>query len=282
MTEEVNISEQIRLLIKRKVKRPYLVYHYSNESALLSIIQNNSLWLTDRKYMNDRQDSTYIENKFLNKFSEKMKHTNLTKPIVPQYIFSTSIIEDSFLHYNCYGNYSIEFDTIELEKYINKCIEAFDTAGRLENPFFSSAVIYDEKMVNNIVKIVVKEYTNSLEKAVNTPYAWEDGLFDQFGNWRTIFMHFFAIIKQNGFVCEHEYRFLIETNAENIKRYRVSGSEIIPYIELKFKNLPKIPIKSIRIGPNANTQIDKEYLDKLLASNGYENIDVKETELKIK
>jgi hypothetical protein len=116
-----------------------------------------------------------------------------------------------------------------LENYINECIEKFDThINGLANPFFSSRVIYDEKKVLKIVDTVAKKYENSLYNAVDTPFGWKKGLFEEFGIWRTIYMHFHAIIKQKGFCTENEYRFLIETNVNNVKGNRCNGENKYP------------------------------------------------------
>lgn len=255
---------------------PKSIYHYTSCDAIFNIIKNNSLWLTDRRYMNDMMDSEYISKRFFDSLP-KLQETNLLKPLSPEYVFSTTLEENSFFHYSQYGNYRIEFDREELFAFISDCITTLDTADRLANPFYSDEVIYDESLVNKIVKYVSKEYFENLKQDLETPFSD----FKDFRKWRDIFLHFSAIIKQQGFSTEKEYRFVLTTSSTNKKKMRYSYNDIVPYIEFSSPSLKKLPMKTIKVC-QLESAINIDSLKEHLSSNGFHNVNVMYSDLQIR
>jgi len=256
---------------------PSVVYHYTSAAALLSILENNSLWLFDRKYMNDVMDSSYIEGRFKEKCSDDFKQTNLLSPFVQQYVFSTTKAYDSFFHYNCYGNYCIAFSTVNLIDYIANCIKTFGPHDGIAHLFTYSNVIYDESVVDKLCSIIPVEKEKSLINNRNTRFSQ----FKEFGKWRSIYKHFSAIIKQKGFACEQEFRFLIETKSKQKYLLNKTKTGVIPYLDIKIPDV-LLTIKSIKIGPLANSEEIECLRNFLLNRYGYKDIDISLSDLKIR
>jgi len=271
------IIEEFYKLIGIEYEMPHIVYHYTSVDSLLKIIENNSLWLSNRKHMNDMMDSEYIEQTFRNKFSNKFNQTNFVSPIAPQYVFSTTLLDDSFFHYSCYGNYCIGFNTMELIKYFVNCIKSFSTHEGIANLFTYSKVIYDESIIDKISTVITEEYPKNMENELNTPFS----SFIETGKWTIIYKHFFAIIKQKGFASEHEFRFLFETVSKYKFRSNNNKRRIISYLDMKLSDTQLLPIESIKIGPFAD-QTDYESLKNFLYQMKYGNTKLSSSTLKIR
>lgn len=274
MQNDNNILSEFYQTIDLPMNDVFSVYHYTSISALKCIIENNSLWLSERDSMNDVFNRSYIEQKMFDSFPDDFKTNGLVNRISPQYIFSTSKTKDSFFHYKCYGNYCIEFKTEELNHFIKECIKSFGPHEGFAHPFTSSEVIYNESVMDKVCEIVATHYPEDSNKEFNTRCS----KFPNTIKWNTIFMHFSAIIKQQGFAGEDEYRFLIETNFE--KKFRCSETILIPYIEIKNPS-KKLPIKSITIGPFGNVN-EIEYLKAFLHTHRYYCVNINQTTLKIR
>ena len=227
--------------------------------------------------MNDIMDSTYVEHEFRKKFPDYFNQTNFVTPLVPQYVFSTTLLDDSFFHYNYYGNFCIGFNTMELIQYFMNCIDTFSTHEGIENPFTHSKVIYNESIIDKISTVITEEYPKNMKEELNTPFS----SFEKTGKWTTIYKHFFAIIKQSGFASEDEFRFLIETISENKFRSNNTETRIISYLDMKLSDNKLLPIESIRIGPFA-ASTDIETLEKFLYHMKYGNIKLSSSVLKIR
>ena len=227
---------------------PETVYHYTSADSLVSIIENNTLWFSDRKCMNDIMDSTYNEERIRAKFPKEFNQTALASRLsTPQYVFSTTTANDSFFHYSCYGNYCMAFNTTKLINYIKNCIGKFGPHEGIAHPFTYSKAIYDESIVEKTSSIIAEEYPKNVANELNTPYC----SFKETEKWTIIYLHFMAIVKQKGFACEQEFRFLIETNKINKSRY--NKTDMIPYLELKLSGV-KLPIEAIMIGKSSDAK----------------------------
>ena len=61
--------------------------------------------------------------------------------------------------------------------------------------------------------------------------------------------------------------------------YRDSNTGKIPYIQAPYNNIYKLPIKAVTISPFGNKDILKDKVENTLASNGYNNVDIKFSKL---
>jgi hypothetical protein len=101
---ELSISPEFQVFLEKNIKNlkqePEFVYHYTDIDASLEIIKNNELWLTDRNYLNDVYDESYIKD-IIDEFLPSLNSNFLTEGATlddggyqnpkKSYIFSTSI-----------------------------------------------------------------------------------------------------------------------------------------------------------------------------------------------
>jgi hypothetical protein len=267
---------------------PDCVYHYTTIDALLGIIENSELWLTDRKYMNDINDEKYIEGKvkkILNPSNSKyFPGSILDEDFVdcrPQYIFSTSCDYDAAHQWLNYGKESpvcIEFDRIALETFINSFTEVKRYEGNniFEDGSFAFPVFYDETIVDSLAEYLTGKYKNIF--LLNMPILPEKRT--ELATASADFHVLYCCTKQAGFYAEKEYRFVVLSSREPCFRSR--GDTLTPYIKVKPEK-QKLTIKSIIIGPKDKNTSTEITLRKLLDKFGYSNnVQIKRSKLSVR
>lgn len=276
MNKAINYQLEINeILTKNNINiTPKYVYHYTNGSALKSIIENQELWLSERNYMNDVQDEQYIKSLV----DKKIYHKSLfIEPVIednflkqdPQYVFSTSSENDLIHQWAYYGkndSYCIEFETIELIKYIAK----YSFQGDYH---FYGNVIYDKDIVDQIIDKIVLKFEDAIKNNLAESPSIDEKVMYSFS--KQMYQYFYYCIKQYGNYCEKEYRLLIQTDRKPC--FKVNNGLFIPYIKIGDKST-RIPISRIILGPNNHETISKKSLEKFLKINHY-NIEVLESEL---
>ena len=249
------------------------VYHYTNLSSLLSIIENEELWLSERNCMNDVNDENFIKN-FLTDFSNNPKNTyttilseliNLATPHGHQYVFSTSIEEDSIHQWTYYGSSDavcIVFDRQSL----------IDTFGEYCNwdKYYYGSMFYTKNFdkdseTKQVLYSVLSEYLRKLlfkQKELGNKESEE---------YKKVFEYCYSLIKQQEHSCEKEYRFSVIPETTNVK-FRDRKGLIIPYIKIDID--PKKVISGIKIGPNNHEPMTETNLRFFLETNGLDNIPI--------
>jgi hypothetical protein len=192
INEIINGKETIDKLTKNKIKEPEInMYHYTSIDALKSILENETIRLTNAKYLNDSAEIMYTLDLILD-VSEKVKaHFLIKKPEVPSekgynimqqfdyfdkkvellrqkmkssldhlYILSTSTNNDSLMlwsYYAQFDGYNIGFNKNELEgKLLSKqfCFINNSNTNVERNDYFTyffNKKIYDRTSQENII-----------------------------------------------------------------------------------------------------------------------------------
>lgn len=231
------------------------LYHYTNLSAVYSILKNNKLWLTDIRYLNDSQElgdgiaflieglKTPSPDVFANSdYYEKAREyileslTGLKTYGVsedPLFLFSLSSESDCLSQWRAYGSYAIEFDKDILTSEVSTLFECLyldaqkNEKARLHARDAITAVSNDMAKNNGCLGV------NALEAVISLSYDA-------------------ATFKHRGFSEEKESRIIVPSNdteyPSNVK-YRPRGDVLIPYIEVP---ITLDCIKSITVGPVQN------------------------------
>jgi hypothetical protein len=265
------------------------VFHYTSLKAILSIIENGELWLSERNHMNDIYDEKYI-NRFVKKKQNPTNFKHFPGSLLdedfidekPQYILSTSLEEDVAHQWTNYGKENavcIEFNRQQLEDYLTEfaSMVRYKQIGNSkeihEDAFLSFRVFYDEEIIEKL-SVTIQKYQDSWLECLERS-------FDSENNKKRIeasgdFHIFYCCTKQPGFYAEHEYRFVVLSDRD--KCLRPGNNILIPYIKLKLENR-RLPIQSITIGPNNHDDNTKNDIRTLLDKYGYNDVNVKESKL---
>ena len=273
------ISDVLNEYKGRFYQEPY-VYHYTTLSALMNILENNQLWLSERNCMNDIKDGTFVRT-FVQDFIDENHCDNLLQNFNEnqhQYIFSTSKEKDSIHQWQYYGATGDEV-CIELnrEELINTFGKPFSYNNYYYGSIFYTKDYSEESEEKEIIVRLINDYINTLPTIFNL-----DELKVQNTQYKIVIEYLFSLIKQYGHHCEQEYRFTITEDAIKTKKQKIINSSkqkkltkkqkdvlndlttkfrprnglIIPYITMPFN--PKKLISGIIIGPNKKDPIAKK------------------------
>jgi hypothetical protein len=227
------------------------LYHYTTQTGLCGIIDNEQLWATNVLYVNDNKELTYSFDLILNIISD-LKNNNtidesvlknieidLRAQLVPSYIYVFSLSESGDLLSQWRG-----FSSREVKKNIGDCVLL--------------PCVYKPTDQKNILRELI------LCTKVGDPRGPYELLVDtkNFGFGRTLFgtedkcfLNWFftlsSIIKHPSFAEEKEWRIIKHTLTQkpNIK-FRQGKYSLIPYVEIKFDatTFPNI-LSEVIIGP---------------------------------
>ena len=281
-------SEKLHRIVKRVLKKNKLfvsqesLFHFTDINGLFGIIENNELWLSERNYMNDRNDEIFVKS-YVRKFFTKSKDEwdqfeNELIPLKNQYIFSTSTDKDSIHQWTYYGSknsFCIEFDREEL-------IDLFYTFNETKDLYYGP-VLYENEKTLKIANNIISEYSSLLYDK-NNIFNIDNDNFDEkkFSEFKRVYQYFYSLIKQSGHSCENEYRFLLQN--ESNPEFRIRNGLFIPYIVVNSMEIinKKLPIKKIYIGPNSYETNAKENLEYFLKKNNYDNVVVDKSQMNIR
>lgn len=238
-----------------------MLYQYTDINAVKSILENNEMWLTNVKYLNDKEEFTlgitYIKEAFFNhyKFANNVsddckKHieigffndeiTRVFESMVLNslYVASFSSSPDVLSQWRGYGNYSVGFDTPTMVvsgakfdsgrlmalrcRYVKDHQDAIDYAIHL----FDTEILHD----------VIECWDSSEQtKALLIPRMMQ------------MICIYALTFKHYSFSEENESRFIyLNDSTENVVRFRTRNDMIIPYVSVPF---PADAINSVTVGP---------------------------------
>ena len=232
-----------------------ILYHYTDSSSLMGIINNNVLWSTNINFLNDTTEYTHGLELAEDILNEKKNSENLIKidalrlslkQILHCNIFITSLSEkgDLLSQWRSYGQgtngVSIGFSKENLEKKVNnnsekkliKCIYDKDEKKRILTEIIDKALSLDFN-TNAFI-------SDNAPRAIN-PNFQHDMMFAA------------ASFKDDSFDEEIEWRLITLLSHKDVSRvkFRVGKSAIIPYIEYKLGQINDY-LSEIIIGPTPN------------------------------
>lgn len=243
------------------------LFHYTDAYAAMSILEKQQIWMTDIRFLNDSQefhDGVGFVQRAIGKIAtdDQRPHMITARQYLnglnielfvrelkqkPKFLCSFSQVGDLLSQWRSYGDYAVEFDRLELSKYLN----LFDCVYSEEQKHKQA----DEKVGEIFANFASGARAHAIPERGSVEFA-QDKLVSQC-----------LIFKSTYFDEEREVRSTVtkETFSEDIN-YRVKGGILIPYVPYEF---PLYCIKSIHIGPMANQQLAKEsmqmFIDQLLA-----------------
>lgn len=235
------------------------LYHYTTLDGFKNIIENDSLWMSERNYLNDINEINHSDNllKDLPMMFDRIHKRDC-------YIFSSSMEEDKsnqWAHYGGVDGICIEFNKEGLDLFFNNNQETIVGLS-------AGAVVYEDKLK----KEMAKEYKKLLGDNLNEVGIMTNIFFYEFIN---------SIFKENNSSFEKEFRYCYyPTIFKNRPKYRTSNGILIPYLELnrEIKNRRlKLPITTIIIGPKNNDPLVLQSIKRFLEDFGYNDIIVKKS-----
>lgn len=233
-----------------------MIYHYTDLNAAKSIAENAQVWLTDYRYLNDKEEFSRgyevlldaldfykdLEGKYPDEFMDEIAkaiafiRTDTFQSVERNKIFvsSFSLIPDLLGQWRNYGMYCLAMDEDffrddEIE--VLNCHYLQDYADALE---YATLLIEE-----SIFPILID--------------AWEKRPFFLCAELSSLIDIYALSFKHEAFSEENEIRFVLSCSPDDERiSFRVRGNLLIPYIQFAFDPLL---LKSITVGPIDNQEL---------------------------
>lgn len=290
-----------------KTAPPRTIYHYTSTAALISIVANNELWLSEATFLNDRHEIEIGRQLAISRVRAKIAEEeapevramlqaavgNFDRWTDPEvYVACFSFEGDDLAQWRAYGGGDAPV-AIEFEH--GPFMFGYTSEGVLERVFYEP-----EDQVWTFDQVLAA-YTDSYRDDVRDPVPVErkgppltrDEENDSVASmlyhalWRTI-----VICKDPAFRSEREVRFIYRAHdygqsakgwhpEHPIPQFRERAGRVIPYLSSKsldFRNMkrlgdpPKLPIRSIRIGPTDEPGLIERGVRRLLDAHGHDEV----------
>lgn len=265
-----------------------ILYHYTTISALLAILQPESLSFhcTRHDYLNDKQELTYCKDSFLNMLKDyeiengiqgelKLADSIRVREYETEtfgnpnyYILSLSQNKDSLPMWRMYGE---ECNGIAIGINIDER-NAISTEDSLLISILSLISTEFSGFELNRIRYGIKQdfvsaKVNSMYMAIQQNRADINTIHKVYSG----FIQDSAIyIKNPVFAYEKEWRLAL-TETDNKPKYKVRNNVIVPYVEI---SLNKNMLKEIVLGPSCEYELNNKSLKMLLNSRGYEHVKI--------
>lgn len=256
---------------------PETVYHYTNAAGLEGALRSGKIWLTDFRFLNDSAEFTqsveimksvinerlegegYIISSFYKKILEYSNGGNAKNG----YVFSLTSERDDLSQWRGYANEGMGFSI---------GLAGQDICERSREEFNFSKVVYDVDMERRSLEVSLKEMEVNLVKQIELDNDNRDK--DIINQAALMFVNIASnrapYNKHPSFFGENEWRIVTyrEKNDDDIK-VRVSGSRLVPYLEVDASNTRRLPLVSIGVGPGFAGSEVVDAVKSLAAMYGY-------------
>jgi len=290
---------------------PSLIYHYTSSAALISIITNNELWLSEATYLNDRHEielgrrlaCDLVRSRIaVEPGSDVRAMLELTLSYFdsrtdPQvYVACFSFEGDDLTQWRAYGGTQAPV-AIELEH--NSLMFGYTSEGLLDRVMYNAD---DQKWVfDQLLTAYTDAYREDIcnplpLKRHGPPLTIEEESKIVAGSLYYGLWHYIVTCKDPAFASEREVRFIYTAHdlsqddasrswypEHPAPRFRERAGRVIPYLtssNLDFSNMDrirkaeKLPIRSVRIGPTAEPALIQRGIRRLLDTHGHEDTTV--------
>lgn len=268
--------------------------HYTNLQGLIGIIENNELWLSDHRFVNDELEYEYgkelavsvisemadsVGNSEFNEFLQRLLESIQKPSSRGIYIGSMSFSPDKLDQWKGYGNSS--------ESICIKFAGDFDlwNAGNSHPTHIQQQkVVYDECEQRNLIRAIVNIFKEHFDEFRLFPYPFLNDL-----TW--LIQSQFILFKHPEYASEDELRLTI-ANLNHIldskkPKHRVAKGMVVPYISTKYiskdanPSLKRLPIKEIIVSPTSRPDLLESV--KIFVSNmGHTDVRVFESRIKFR
>jgi len=233
-----------------------MIYHYTDLNAAKSITENAQVWLTDYRFLNDKEEFTNGYEVLLDALDEYRNYAEkYPKDFIDDianavefirgagfqvcernniFVASFSQIPDLLSQWRSYGMYSLELD----DEFFRDDEVVVLNCHYLHHP--NDALNYAD---NLIAEYILPELMSVWDRNKSFVSVELSSLIDIYA----------LSFKHAAFCDENEIRFVISCSSDDERiNYRVKGNLLIPYIPFKFE--PQL-LKSITIGPIDNQEL---------------------------
>ncbi|MGW1682333.1 DUF2971 domain-containing protein [Saccharopolyspora sp. NPDC002376] len=255
---------------------PKTIFHYTHSKALKEILEHNTLWVSDARFLNDSTELVYAINKAVDRLREHASKENdelkrsLLSAVADQlndwkvstvYVACFCENGDLLSQWRAYGadqGYAIGFDFEKLKQHYGD--------GSIIQIEYG-----DEKVPDEIEKLCA-DLTVKADSV--SPDSEASAVV------RRSIMPILAKFKNPGFSEEREWRIMRDPKGEDEIKLRPSNIALVPYYELPFT--PDM-VTDIRVGPGESRVFRKSGINKLKeVFERYKHVNVECSEIPVR
>ena len=258
------------------------LYHYTDLSGLVGIIEKHDLWVSHSRYSNDDEEMTHglaVVHGVLKRATESGQHdgeylqtlSRLAEEPEGVYICCFCEKDNLLSQWRGYGangaGVSLEFAPKEFA----------DVAGP-DNPhgllrFWK--VFYKSETQDNIVELAIDRYSPAMNRG--------QSIAELARKAADAIRFFIPTFKNADFQEESEWRLIFTPSPYTaiMPRFRVSRNMLVPFYSLREligSGLPLLPIRKVLVGPGVQKRLNVESTKALLANCGYSMVPVMASE----
>jgi len=292
VSEFTKLHEYVEQLIidSSGKKIPTSLFHYTSAQGLDGIVQSQSLWATDCRFLNDSQEMKDGLERVIKRLSETKKPIFSTlgtllsdfdevfHDVMSPHLVSFCDTDDLLSQWRAYGSeacgYCLEFDVSDSS--LAACKGDIVVYANL------LPVIYDNDVKERIIEEIIDKVSSLIEKSGLTGQL-EDLPETTTGIIKGLIHNLFTLpmlaFKNSGFSEEREWRAVFYPNlvqTRELRKFRSNSGIFIPYLDSIFLQSnderlfqrAKLPISSVRLPPSAGNTALKG-LEMYLNSQGF-------------
>lgn len=268
--------------------------HYTNLQGLIGIVENNELWLSDHRFVNDELEYEYGKQLALSTIAEMANSEgnaefsgflqnlliSIQKPSGRGiYIGSMSLSPDKLDQWKGYGNSS---ESICI-KFAGD-FELWNAGNSHPTHIQQQAVIYDEGEQARLIGAIIQIFKDHFDEFRQFDYPFLNNL-----TW--LIESQFILFKHPEYASEDELRLTIANLNHILKnkkpRHRIAKGMVIPYISTKYISkdvnppLNRLPIREIIVSPTSRPDL-LESVKVFVANMGYTDVQVVGSRIKFR
>lgn len=273
-----------------KPDTPDILYHYCSNSTFLSIIESDTIRLSDLSLSNDSQEGRWVKKVFEaycrahevsdDHIDAALRYLDEIIDMARAFGFCTSKNDDSLSQWRAYADNASGVAIGLSKEYLE--LSSRPNLGRRQCVAGFCRVRYKEDeqrelisgLIETIINISPENHERQTKEEIKQTIAQKTAVF-AINN-----LHLLTLIKNTKFSEEDEYRtfvsFFTQTQRKNswagILQHRVSGNGIASFLVAWLRHEGQSPIKRVVLGPRNITPIS--VIEDLLAKHGHEGVEV--------
>lgn len=270
--------------------------HYTNLHGLKGIIEQNEIWLSDHRFLNDPSEYSYgkdlacniinskiSENKGndFSKFLEGVLQKLINKSLSGVYLASMSRSPDRLDQWKGYGNHSESVCIVFKGDFI-----LWNQGNSHPTHIQQNKIIYSEdeqiKLIGNFIEIYKRVFFEGMNRFV---YPFINDLASVIEMQLIYFKH-------SEYMSENEIRLTISNLNHILKvkspRHRILNGMVIPYISTKYISLDKepallpLPLKEIIVSPLSSQDTIIKSIEIFLNNMGHTDVPVRPSNIRFR
>jgi len=238
------------------------IYHYTDQKGFLGIRQEQKIRATHVGFLNDKSEIEHAAKKMIDQLVDRRNRAvpelplllewmiksikHITADMTGLYVASFSANADSLPQWDRYTSdfgYALGFDVIQLD-----LVNRIDATTVLNSHLIK--ILYEDEEKRLLIDQTI---TNLLARAAAAGVS-SSSTDTSFAEWSTDYLQcmslLFTGLKHSAYSSEEEYRFVVMHALATPSFAREGRHGIVPYVNLEPRDVARLPLRSVVVGPS--------------------------------